>query len=120
MSQYQSKIYIVTFSIIYSRIYISYVYILRISYSVNNQSQKSNYNIEGIDELTKDQLNVYWYDWRMSIDKIFCLGTVAVNLIGTFIRRWRRNDDGWKDEPTGGKSASLIRSQNAAAKLRSR
>lgn len=88
-------------------------------YSVDhNRIWKSNHNIEA-DEVTEGQLKMYTIWSKARPDKIF-LETAAVNLIGTFIRGWRRNDDGWKDESTEGKSAFLIRSQNAAAKLRSR
>lgn len=44
-----------------------------------------------------------WYDRKARLDKIFFLGMAAVNLIGTFIQGWRRNDDGWKDESAGGR-----------------
>lgn len=73
-----------------------------------NRSRKSNYNIEENVELRQ---KISWkcvqYDRRARLDKISFQGTAAVNLIGTFIRGWRRNDDGWKDEPTGEKERLL-------------
>lgn len=63
--------------------------------------------MKGLTNWRKIGLKYVRYDRRARLDKIFFLEIAAVNLIGTFIWGWRRNDDGWKDEPTGERAPSL-------------
>lgn len=63
--------------------------------------------MKGLTNWQKIGLKYVRYDRRARLDKIFFLEIAAVNLIGTFIWGWRRNDDGWKDEPTGERAPSL-------------